>query len=67
MSIKTEFYFEGATVQQVLTDLLEYGSEGTRIKILKDGAEHYIQVVSSTGEGGDPLNDSHVCPGSPGC
>ncbi len=58
---------KSATVQQVAADLGEYGSTESFIVILKDGKNYYLQVKSVDGDGGDPLNDSKVCPGSPGC
>ena len=59
--------FQGVTVQRVADDLAEYDASTARILILKDGNDYYLQVKSATGDGGDPLNDSHPCPGSPGC
>lgn len=52
--------------QQVAAELAEYG-EDAYIRILRHGQGYALQVCNAAGEGGDPINDSHPCPGSPGC
>lgn len=72
----------GTTVQQT-TDLLnEYGPSSARLILRTDsdhlaqvirhamsegGAKLYIQIKSATGDGGDPLDNAHVCPPNQGC
>ena len=61
-------YFEGEGFWSVFdAERLEYAGPNARLRILKDGDKYYVQFVGPDGEGGDPLNDSHPCPGSPGC
>ena len=59
-------YFDGATVAAVAHDLAEYGHTALII-VLKQVTEYYLQVHDENGIGGDPYNQSHPCPGSPGC
>jgi len=68
MATHTEWYIEGASVATLYADLGEYLARGAaRVKILKDGDKHFLQVVSIHGDGGDPINEAKPCPGSPGC
>lgn len=64
---KVEFYFEGPDFWAAFdAQRAEYGDG--RLKILRHGDKRYIQVCSLDGtDGGDPINDAHLCPGSPGC
>lgn len=64
--MKTLCYFDGDTVATVAAELQEYGP-GARLFFLKKGSEYFVQVKAAAGEGGDPNNNSHPCPGSPGC
>lgn len=66
--LRVKFYFTQATAHKVLADLREYAGDPTvKIKLLSgDGDGWHIQVCTDTW-GGDPNNDSHPCPGSPGC
>lgn len=57
----------GKTVQTVARELMEYGPTTARILILTDGKGYFLQVKAAEGEGGDPNDSSHPCPGSPGC
>jgi hypothetical protein len=57
----------GNTVQTVAKELEEYGPAVARIILLTDGKGYFLQVKAETGDGGGPLNESHPCPGSPGC
>ncbi len=61
-------YFEGEafwTAFDAQRD--EYAGPGARLRVLKDGKKVYVQIVKEDGDGGDPINESHPCPGSPGC
>lgn len=66
--LKVECYFDGESLDQIVAQLNEYQGDPTRnLKILKGpGGKRYLQASTST-DGGDPINDSHPCPGSPGC
>lgn len=70
----------GDTVEKTADLLAEYGP--TARIILHTDSEHlvqvirhaqetgvgfYIQVKAAHGDGGDPNNNSHPCPPSPGC
>lgn len=71
----------GTTVQQTADLLQEYGPSTARLILLTDsdhlaqvihhaeetGVKFYIQVKAQHGDGGDPNDSSHPCPGSPGC
>lgn len=68
MALHTEFYIEGTSVERLYLEIGEYLSKGvTRVKVLKDGDQHFFQVCDENGDGGDPINDAKPCPGSPGC
>jgi hypothetical protein len=58
--------FTGNTVNAVRDYLNEYTGPDTRIVFSRDGAAFYITVEDGHGQGGTE-NDSHPCPGSPGC
>jgi hypothetical protein len=65
---KVVAYFEGEAFWALFDQQRdEYAGPGARLRILKDGKKMYVQVCAADGEGGDPINDSHPCPGSPGC
>jgi hypothetical protein len=49
------------------TQRAEYAGPGAQFKIFKAGKHRLIQFCDADGNGGDPLNDSLVCPGSPRC
>lgn len=59
-------YFEGASVDKLRKALAEYTAPDTRVKIQTNGEQYWLLVCDPDGTG-DPINDSHVCPGSPGC
>jgi hypothetical protein len=68
MAKHTEFYIEGVSVERLYLEIGEYLSKGpTRVKVLKDGNDHWFQVCDADGVGSDPINDVKQCPGSPGC
>lgn len=67
MARETICYFEGASVDKLRVALMEYTATDTRVKVLTNGREYWLQVCDTDGKGGDPINDSHPCPGSPGC
>ncbi len=61
-------YFEGEEFWTAFDwQYNEYAGPGKRLRILKDGKKLWVQVVGPDGIGGDPLDNSHPCPGSPGC
>jgi hypothetical protein len=65
---KVKCYFEGEAFWAAFdAQRAEYAGPGAAFKILKDGPKFLIQFCGADGEGGDPLNDSLVCPGSPRC
>jgi hypothetical protein len=60
-------YFTGAKFWETFKkQLAEYPSTDAMLTVWKDerGA-YWIGVCDEAG--GDPINDSHICPGSPGC
>ena len=59
-------YFEGESVEKLRAALAAYPAPDTRVKIQTNGAAYWLLVCDPDGKG-DPINDSHVCPGSPGC
>jgi hypothetical protein len=54
--------FSKETVNELRNRLNEY-PDLESIVFSRDGSDFYID----TPDGGDPLNDSRPCPGSPGC
>ncbi len=54
--------FPKSTVDALRDRLNEYPTLEFLI-IKRDGKDFYIDTPA----GGDPINDSHPCPGSPGC
>ena len=46
--------------------LAEYPGDDAMLTLWKDERGAYWVGVCDS-EGGDPINDSHPCPGSPGC
>lgn len=61
--------FHGDTLRHLHRQLAEYGLGHAylAVTIAGDPPVGYLQVSDGAGHGDDPLNDSHVCPGSPGC
>jgi hypothetical protein len=45
----------------------EYGGPGTLIRVSRSGSHFYLNVIGTEGEDPGDINDSHLCPGSPGC
>ncbi len=67
MSDAQFWFFEGKSVERLTDDLIGAG-EGARLEIRPYGPDKlHLVVVPSGGKRHDPINDSHVCPGSPGC
>ncbi len=65
---KVKAYFEGEAFWTAFdAQRAEYAGTDARFKILAKGNKYYIQFCGADGNGGDPINESHVCPGSPGC
>lgn len=51
-----------------LREKLNSVGEGAGIKLTEHPEDKFkITVVDANGESHDPINDSHICPGSPGC
>ena len=49
-------------------DLLNTAGDGARLKVVPYAQDKLmIHVIDADGDEHDPVNDSHVCPGSPGC
>jgi hypothetical protein len=48
-------------------DQAEYQTPDSHLTILKDGNDYFLRVSNADGDDPGDLNDSHVCPGSPGC
>lgn len=61
--------FHGATLKALHQQLGEYGVSKAYLAVTIEGDPPvgHLQVSDGQGRGDDPLNDSHVCPGSPGC
>lgn len=66
MPRETLCYFEGASVEKLRDALAEYTAPDARVKVQTNGEQFWLLVCDADGKG-DPINDSHVCPGSPGC
>jgi hypothetical protein len=46
----------------------EYGGDDAQLNVyVEDGNLKLWVAVCESGGNGDPINDSHLCPGSPGC
>jgi len=45
----------------------EYSGDDAQLNVFKDERGHLWVAVCEPSGHGDPINDSHVCPGSPGC
>lgn len=45
----------------------EYNAPGTLLRFSRDGHNFFMNVISPAGEDPGDINDSHLCPGSPGC
>jgi hypothetical protein len=45
----------------------EYSGPGTLIRVSRSGSNFYLNVIGVEGEDPGDINDSHLCPGSPGC
>lgn len=54
------------SLRELLNDS-EYLTTDTQLVILRDGSKFYLRVQNTTGPDPDDINDSHPCPGSPGC
>jgi hypothetical protein len=67
MSMHSLCVFQGASVAKVRDYLNEYTGPDTTVTVLRDGEKFYLRVNPQTGEEGGIVNESHVCPGSPGC
>jgi len=60
--------FHGETLKLLHQQLGEYGVSKAYLAVtIGEDGMGYLQVSDGQGHGDDPLNDSHVCPGSPGC
>ncbi len=65
---KTVCYFEGAAFWAAFDEQrAEYAGPDAIFRIVKVGKKFLIQFAGPDGEGGDPINESLVCPGSPRC
>jgi L-arabinose isomerase len=63
---RTLCYFDGPSIDALRAALAEYPGPATQLSIVQHGAKYEL-VVCEVGGDGDPINDSHLCPGSPGC
>lgn len=65
----TRAVLDRTACEQLLADLTTYlalpGDVYLRIK--EHGTEFAVQVCNEAGDGGDDINKSGQCPGSPGC
>lgn len=60
-------YFTGKTFWRKFDDQrAEYPADTAQLVVWQDEERIWVGVCEP-GEGGDPINDSHPCPGSPGC
>lgn len=66
---KTRAVLDRASCEELLADLSKYlampGDVYLRIK--EHGNDFAVQVCAENGDGGDDINRSGQCPGSPGC
>lgn len=71
---KAVCYFEGESLDELRIRLGEY-AEGGRLIVLRHGDRFFLRVTGGDGADSEPdgdaddqdINDSHPCPGSPGC
>jgi len=63
---KAEAVIGPPNTDALASQLAEYPG-GAYVRILRHGQDYALQVCDINGDGGDPLDDSHPCPGSPGC
>jgi len=45
----------------------EYGGDDAQLNVYADDDGRLWVAICEAGGDGDPINDSHPCPGSPGC
>lgn len=70
---KVKAYFEGEAFWTAFdAQRAKYAGPDAQFRILTKGNKYYVQfcgpkVDGKYADGGDPINDSHLCPGSPGC
>jgi len=61
-------YFTGTQFwREFKKQLAEYPSDDAMLTLWKDERGKYWVGICDSPAGGDPINDSHICPGSPGC
>ena len=58
--------FRGQSITALRDALAEYPGDDTYIRVTQHGTSYTLVVCNAQGEG-EPINDSHPCPGSPGC
>ncbi len=54
------------TLRAVLNDP-EYGGDDVTLTVLRSGDNFFLRIANAAGDGPPDINDSHLCPGSPGC
>ena len=62
-NFKTVAYFDSVARDALVARIAEYGPEA-KLFLLKHGDSYAFSVE---GDDDDPINNSHICPGSPGC
>jgi hypothetical protein len=60
------WWFSGQSVVRLVEKLNTTPNAGVKV-VLKNDKMTFEVIDSVTKVGHDPINDSHVCPGSPGC
>ena len=58
--------FRGQSIAALREALDEYPGADTFIRVMQHGHSYELVVCNAEGEG-EEINDSHPCPGSPGC
>lgn len=59
-------WFTGESLESLAWQLREYiegfGADHVRLEVRQHGDDMTLRVLSDTGEGDDPINESRLCP-----
>jgi hypothetical protein len=69
MAYKPKAVFDRPTLEKLAADLAKYLAKSGEVymRLKQDGRKYAVQVCDEGGNGGDDLNATKPCPGSPGC
>ena len=60
-------YFDGESFDAILREMTEAKGAPDRKLFIRSHGDGLIAQVVATGYDGPGINDSHLCPGAPGC